>query len=523
MNPSNLDPALADANAFVTWVHQIAHLSAADAGAVEADHVIVGAGAAGMAFADELLDCTDGTMVIVDRRHAPGGHWNDAYPFVRLHGPSEHYGVNSRPLGAGAAEAVGWSQGLPERASVAAIRDHFERTLHERLLPSGRVRFLPMRDWTPDGHDPLQGYATSRVNGQTLRLRARRRIVDATQADTHLPGSHTPPFDVVEGARWVTPAELTTLREPASGYTVVGGGKTAMDTALWLLEQGVRPADIRWVRPREAWLLNRADVQPSWAYFPRLLAARVNQMELAAEARSVDALFLRLEAAGQMLRIDPLVLPTMFRCAVVSVGELQALRQIRNVVRAGHVRTLEPERMVLDHDVLPLPAGHVVVHCAANGIPARPAAPAFQGERLVLHYVRRCAPSFSAALLARLEAAALDDAQRNAMSRPVPAPQVPRDWLRMQLQETANEKAWREWGALSAWLGSARLAGVSTSLARAARESTPDIDALLARLRRVSGPALANMAHLLETDLPLRVDRSEAVASTQAPTTADAG
>jgi hypothetical protein len=35
--------------------------------------------------------------VIVDRRHGPGGHWNDTYPFIRLHQPSAYYGVNSTP------------------------------------------------------------------------------------------------------------------------------------------------------------------------------------------------------------------------------------------------------------------------------------------------------------------------------------------------------------------------------------------------------------------------------------------
>ncbi|MFN9772152.1 MAG: NAD(P)-binding protein [Burkholderiales bacterium] len=39
---------------------------------------MVGAGAAGLAFADTLLAETDATIAIVDRRGRPGGHWNDA-------------------------------------------------------------------------------------------------------------------------------------------------------------------------------------------------------------------------------------------------------------------------------------------------------------------------------------------------------------------------------------------------------------------------------------------------------------
>lgn len=62
---------------------------------LEADYLVIGSGAAGMAFADSLITETDDQIVMVDRRVAPGGHRNDAYAFVRLHQPSVYYGVNS--------------------------------------------------------------------------------------------------------------------------------------------------------------------------------------------------------------------------------------------------------------------------------------------------------------------------------------------------------------------------------------------------------------------------------------------
>jgi cation diffusion facilitator CzcD-associated flavoprotein CzcO len=49
---------------------------------LEADYLVVGSGAAGMAFADSLISECDAEITMVDRRPAPGGHWNDAYPFV---------------------------------------------------------------------------------------------------------------------------------------------------------------------------------------------------------------------------------------------------------------------------------------------------------------------------------------------------------------------------------------------------------------------------------------------------------
>ena len=64
------------------------------------DYLVVGAGASGMAFVDALTAGSDDVEVLlIDRRHRPGGHWHDAYPFVRLHQPSATYGVASHRLG----------------------------------------------------------------------------------------------------------------------------------------------------------------------------------------------------------------------------------------------------------------------------------------------------------------------------------------------------------------------------------------------------------------------------------------
>ena len=68
---------------------------------IETDYVVIGAGAMGMAFTDVVLARTDATVTFIDRRDRPGGHWNDAYPFVRLHQPSAFHGVNSRELSSG--------------------------------------------------------------------------------------------------------------------------------------------------------------------------------------------------------------------------------------------------------------------------------------------------------------------------------------------------------------------------------------------------------------------------------------
>ena len=61
------------------------------------DYLIIGAGTMGMCFLDELINNSSSLeAIIVDQRDKPGGHWNDAYSFVRLHQPAVTYGVNSR-------------------------------------------------------------------------------------------------------------------------------------------------------------------------------------------------------------------------------------------------------------------------------------------------------------------------------------------------------------------------------------------------------------------------------------------
>ena len=118
---------------------------------LEADYLIVGSGAMGMAFADVLVTETDTTMVMVDRHHQPGGHWNDAYPFVRLHQPSAFYGVNSRELGSNTIDITGWNRGLYELATNSEVCAYFGQVMQRQFLPSGRVRYFPLCEYRGDG------------------------------------------------------------------------------------------------------------------------------------------------------------------------------------------------------------------------------------------------------------------------------------------------------------------------------------------------------------------------------------
>jgi hypothetical protein len=457
---------------------------------IEADYVIVGAGAAGMAFADTLLTDTDATVTLIDRRARPGGHWNDAYPFVRLHGPSLNYGAPSRALGAERLETGGINEGLLEQASGADILSYYDELIQRRFLPSGRVTWLPQTDWR-------DGVATSRVTGERTRLRARRKLVDAPHADTRLPLTEPPNFAVGPGVRLVPPHGLADLDRSAEGYVILGSGKTAMDCVVWLLEAGIPAERITWIRPREPWLLPRENAQPAFDFFEPTIGALAAELEAARGAVSLDDLFRRLEAAGLLVRIDRTVTPTMYRCAIVSAPELELLRRVKAVVRLGHVTAIEADRILLERGAVPTSPGRVHVNCTADGIPRRPPQPVFEAGRITLQYVRRCSPCFSAAFVAHVEATVAGEAEKNALCRPVPAPHEPLDWLRMHLEDSVNRRAWAQSAELQGWLAASRLDRFTGMIARAGREPTPERLAILKRYREAAGPALERMADLM--------------------------
>jgi hypothetical protein len=212
----------------------------------------------------------------------------------------------------GRIDGVGWNRHHLELSSGAAICGYFDDVMRHRFLADGRVTFLSSHDYEPDGS------AVSRITAKRTQLHARRRVVDGTHADTRLPSTHTPAFPVGPAIRLVTPNDLPNLNRPKGDFVVIGGGKTAVDCVLRLLEQGVEPAKIRWIRPRDSWFYNRKRLQPQREVAEDMIEQYVLEMEAAIDAESLDDLFLWLEARKTLLRIEPGVSPTMFHCATVT-------------------------------------------------------------------------------------------------------------------------------------------------------------------------------------------------------------
>jgi hypothetical protein len=457
---------------------------------IETDYLVVGAGAAGMAFTDSLITNADVDVVMVDRRHAPGGHWNDAYPFVRLHQPSATYGVNSRPLGTERIDVTGPNAGFYERATGVEVCDHFRRALEDQLLPSGRVRFFGGCDYT--GDLASEHRFTSRLTGETTTVRVRRKVVDGTYLETSVPATHTPSFGVAPGARLVPVGELVDVVEPPAGFTVLGAGKTAMDACSWLLDSGVDPDRIRWVRPRDAWLMNRASFQPL-----DLVASTVeslaNDLEALAAAEDLDDLFRRLEACGEVLRLDPSVEPTMFRGAIVSEAERAVLQSIERVVREGHVRHVDTDRIVLEGGEVPTGPGEIHVDCTAYGLRAAPSRPIFEAGRVTLQSLMGGFTTLNAALIGVVEAVREDDEEKNRLCPPTPYPSDPIDWIAVFANGFSVMGGLSAEPDIGAWVATTRL-GVTRGAAD--RMGDPQVQAAMGRWFASMEQALDNAQKL---------------------------
>lgn len=427
---------------------------------------------------------------MVDRRAAPGGHWIDAYPFVRLHQPSACYGVPSRMLGHDRVDGHGPNAGFYERASGDEIRDYFAQAMEQNLLPSGRVTFLPLTDYR--GEDRDGHHLVSRLTGEETVVKTRVALVDATCLQSEIPARHPRSFTVDDGARVVPPNDLDELDEIGGSFTVVGAGKTAMDTCGWLLEMGVDPDRIRWIRTRESWLFDRACFQPleRVVSYMRLQA---DWLEAAAAARDASTFCHELEERGDFVRIDPSVEPGIWRGATISRSEVAALQTIERIVRERRATRIGPGGLTLaDGDRLPAAPGEVFVDCTAAGTPPVPSTPAFEPGRIGLRYLSAGLPTWGAAIIGAVEASGADEATKNALCVPVPFSGEAGRLLEVAYAIALGEIARSKDADLLTWSQACRLNPARGAVERMGDD--PELVTAFTRVLGAIGPAVRNLS-----------------------------
>ena len=450
---------------------------------IDADYLVVGAGAMGMAFTDALIDRADVQVAVVDRRHGVGGHWLEAYPFVRLHQSSSFYGVASTVLGGGRKQKTGPEVGLDERADQPTICAYYNDVLTDRMLASGRVELFADCEYLGDRS------FVSHLTAERFEVPQRCRIVDARYLSPDIPSEAPPRFGIADGARVIAVNQLVHADNP-SQYVIAGSGKTATDACIWLLAHGVDPDTICWVRPRDPWMLNRALIQPDPEIYLGMVA---DMMQAAGAAVSLEDVFLRLEEAGIVLRIDRSVMPTMARTPTLGTWELEELRTIEHVVRRGHIEVVHRGRIGLAQGEVTIADDALVVNCTADGLKLKPLMPIWGPDVITLQPIRAGFPCFGAALAGYVEATRDDDAEKNRLCPPSSFGNTLTDWAKMNVRGMRNAMSFGSEPDIKSW--SNRVA-LNPARIPPEHQGSPELDDALDRLSTYSGPGLARLAQL---------------------------
>ena len=108
-----------------------------------------------------------------------------------------------------AGDTHGPNAGMFELASGAEVNGYFQRVMHQKLIPSGRVRYLPMSEFLGVNGDV--GQVRGIFSGQESHITVRKKWVDATFFSPQVPATTAPAFAVAEGVDLVTPTQLTQL------------------------------------------------------------------------------------------------------------------------------------------------------------------------------------------------------------------------------------------------------------------------------------------------------------------------
>lgn len=193
-----------------------------------AELCIVGAGITGLnalVVASGYLS-PDDSVLLVDRRPQVGGMWVDTYDYVRLHQPHRIFTAGSIP----------WRPRRPARhlASKPEVLDHLA---HCRDVAASRVRLDERMGWSYESHREAAGLVevTLRKPDGTRQVTRARRLI---KAFGHQVAPTQPLRLTTDRVHSITPETLDLGGPIGSGTDpiwIIGGGKTAMDTAHLLV------------------------------------------------------------------------------------------------------------------------------------------------------------------------------------------------------------------------------------------------------------------------------------------------
>jgi hypothetical protein len=323
---------------------------------VNCDYLVVGAGASPLAFIDTLLtEIPQAKIILVDKKAAPGGHWNQGYEFVRLHQPSLVYGVASKQLEGNWLKLMATKFTLPwnHRATKQEILTYFGDFVQEKVA-SKQLEWYPNTVYNftndEDTASTADGMHTfSSLDGSvTYQVKVNIKLVNGTAGECIIPSQSPLQFPVDEGVQVMTPNQIFDAyhggklhKKLGTKFVLLGAGKTAMDTVVYLQRtMKIRPDDIAWVIPNDVWMLCLEGRGSPWDWPKTLLECEGDEEKAS----------LLLEKSGGLTRLDENIMPTRFRFPVVPNDELKLLRKIKNIIRRGRATAIRKDgnKVVVD-------------------------------------------------------------------------------------------------------------------------------------------------------------------------------
>lgn len=201
----------------------------------EFDLVVIGAGIAGLnaLFAASEYLPKGAHVLLLDEKTAPGGMWNTAYDYVRLHQPHPMFTVGNLRWG--------WKKSRDYLAARDEVQSHLTRALdpiREKVtLKTAFEQTVTSCTEMETSDGPLAEIVFQPKHGTGPRrtIRAKRAI--------HASGLNyamaAPLVLSSQSAVSIIPQDLraTLAAHPTSEVIVVGGGKTGMDTVLATLSE----------------------------------------------------------------------------------------------------------------------------------------------------------------------------------------------------------------------------------------------------------------------------------------------
>jgi len=406
----------------------------------------VGAGASSLAFADEVIfggSNKEVSIIMVDMKANPGGHWNDAYDFVSLHQPASYYGVNSIPLGEGGNDLV----------SKFQLLAYFEQVIR-KLEKTGRFKFYSQCVFEGEGN-----FVSLLDTNIRYEVEIRESLVDASYLTTRVP-SNTPPSYKVEPDITLVPINgITKISNSWEKFVIIGGGKTGIDAVLRLLWQGVDPDKIVWIIPNDSWLTVRESL-----FVENVTPTIDAYLKIMIEAKTPGEFYRKTEKVGFMMKLDDKVWPTKQKCATVSLPEIEELRKVKNIIRQGRVLKIEKDKLVFeDGSISNTNPKWLHVDCTADGLTSKEPVPIFQDRKIVLQTVKMCQIVCSAAMIAAVEniGHSKNIQWKNEILQPVPYPNYPLDYFICELKTMKNEENFAKNGPGTMWLLKSRLNYIS--------------------------------------------------------------